>query len=288
MDPVALHQVMQLYFQGRPGPGGASQSLPPPNAPSPLVQARSSLPPASSGQGTSIHPSVPFLPPSTSSSTQSTLISQSYAPPSTQGHSLGMQPLPSPAPSVQTSQVLAPPISQPYTSYRSLGGSFAHIPQAGIAGPSTLPPPSFFGSGDSRSLVNQQRLSSAAATLPRGPQLPRRTAQRRRGPAIQAPVLPSRRQVSPLDTCRTEVLQPDGTMVQSLRVQVKVFPPPHQTSVSICTSHRWIVSLICCLCRGITSYHFMSSFAGLSQHIYSRWTFFIATQCPLHSQLSSC
>jgi hypothetical protein len=72
--------------------------------------------------------------------------------------------------------------------------------------------------------VNQRRLASAAATLPRQPQLPRRGRGRGRGrgPAISAPSL--RRVSRPkIEDCMSTI--PDAQGNFPIRIKVKVYPP---------------------------------------------------------------
>jgi hypothetical protein len=66
--------------------------------------------------------------------------------------------------------------------------------------------------------VNQRRLASAAATLPRQPRLPRRG----RGPAVPAPSL--RRSSGPkVEDCLSTI--PDAQGDFAIRIKVKIYPP---------------------------------------------------------------
>ena len=73
--------------------------------------------------------------------------------------------------------------------------------------------------------ANQARLASALSSIPRNPTLPRRG---RRGPAQHPPPLPSSRKVS-INSC----LSQDASGSHSLRIIVKVMPPPVSSSHSI-------------------------------------------------------
>lgn len=91
--------------------------------------------------------------------------------------------------------------------------------------------------------VNQQRLASAQATLPRAPSLQARRARssRPRGPAIHPPSLPVARKPSVANSCMTEVFHPDGSAVPAARVTVKVYPPQVcdiLMDVTTCSSHN--------------------------------------------------
>ena len=67
--------------------------------------------------------------------------------------------------------------------------------------------------------VNRQRLSAAAAHIPRQPRLPSRG--RRRGPAIHPPGMPRGPRI---DDCYTTV-SVNGTSVPGIHTTVKVYPP---------------------------------------------------------------
>ena len=73
--------------------------------------------------------------------------------------------------------------------------------------------------------ANQARLASALSSIPRNPTLPRRG---RRGPAQHPPALPSSRKVS-INNC----LSQDASGSHSLRIIVKVMPPPVSSSSHI-------------------------------------------------------
>jgi hypothetical protein len=79
--------------------------------------------------------------------------------------------------------------------------------------------------------VNRQRLSAAAAHIPRQPRLPSRG--RRRGPATHPPGMP---RAPRIDDCYTTV-SVNGTSVPGIRTIVKVYPPQvrcHTPSPIIC------------------------------------------------------
>jgi hypothetical protein len=116
------------------------------------------------------------------------------------------------------------PVSQPYQSIQP--HQLGH-PQAATSStyrPNTSFNP-FFG-GAALNLptahANQARLASALSSIPRNPSLPRRG---RRGPAQHPPALPSSRKVS-INNC----LSQDATGSHSLKVIVKVLPPPVSNS----------------------------------------------------------
>jgi hypothetical protein len=67
--------------------------------------------------------------------------------------------------------------------------------------------------------VNRQRLSAAAAHIPRQPRLPSRG--RRRGPATHPPGMP---RAPRIDDCYTAV-SVNGTSVPGIRTIIKVYPP---------------------------------------------------------------
>lgn len=77
------------------------------------------------------------------------------------------------------------------------------------------------GSGVTRQVVNQQRLASASATIPRQPALQARNARRGRRPGttnMQPPGLP------PAPTMENAIItKEDGSI--ALRIRVKIYPP---------------------------------------------------------------
>ena len=121
----------------------------------------------------------------------------------------------------QPSMIQPPPVSQLYRSIRP--HQLGH-PAATTSCPGTSFNP-FFG-GAALSLptahANQARLASALSSIPRNPSLPRRG---RRGPAQHPPALPSSRKVS-INNC----LSQDASGSHSLRIIVKVIPPPVSNS----------------------------------------------------------
>ena len=129
----------------------------------------------------------------------------------------------------QPSMIQPPPVSQLYQNVRS------HQPQAGLGHPAavTSRPGTSFNpflqvGGAALSLptthANQARMASALSSIPRNPSLPRRG---RRGPAQHPPALPSSRKVS-INNC----LSQDASGGHSLRIIVKVMPPPVSRSCS--------------------------------------------------------
>lgn len=114
------------------------------------------------------------------------------------------------------------PIQAVYQSARTL----PTLPMRAVSstqpflGFSALAPPS--ASPLPTQAVNADRLASAAATLPRQQQLPRRGRRRTRGPAVSGPVLGrlASNSLRPrIDDCLVE-LNPS-----TIRVLVKVYPP---------------------------------------------------------------
>jgi hypothetical protein len=69
------------------------------------------------------------------------------------------------------------------------------------------------------SQVNRQRLSAAAAHIPRQPRLP--ICGRRRGPATHPPGIPRGPQI---DDCFT-IISENGENIPGIRTTVKVYPP---------------------------------------------------------------
>ena len=126
----------------------------------------------------------------------------------------------------QPSMIQPPPVSQLYQSIRP------HQPgQSETIASGSRPGTSFnpFLGGSSLNLptahANQARLASALSSIPRNPSLPRRG---RRGPAQHPPTLPSSRKISISNNC----LSRDASGTNSLRIIVKVMPPPVSSSSS--------------------------------------------------------
>ena len=146
----------------------------------------------------------------------------SSGPPSTQPLLLQQtQPQPQPQPSMTQ----PPPVSQLYQNIRP--HQLGHPATTSTTyRPNTSFNPFLGGAalGLPTAHANQARLASALSSIPRNPSLPRRG---RRGPAQHPPALPSSRKVS-INNCLSQ--DPSGS--HSLRVIVKVLPPPVSTSSS--------------------------------------------------------
>lgn len=135
-------------------------------------------------------------------------------------------------PTHNSSNLAAPASIGPYQSAR-LPVAPQGFPSSSVnissSGPSAAPGPFLgfnqLGGMSHASQVNQQRLASAQATLPRAPSLQARRARRTRGPAIHPPSLPTTRKPTIGTTCLTEVFNSDGSTSQGLKIIVKVYPP---------------------------------------------------------------
>jgi hypothetical protein len=149
----------------------------------------------------------------------------------------------------QPSLIQPPPVSQLYQNIRP------HQPQ--VATTTSHPGMSFnpFLGGAALSLptahANQAHLVSAQSTIPRNPSLPQRG---RREPAQHLPALPSSRKVS-INNCLSE----DGSGSHSLKIIVKIMPPP----VSYCS-------------------HSIIDYSGLQSYIFK---YEICFQYQLYSKL---
>jgi hypothetical protein len=126
-------------------------------------------------------------------------------------HPQSLVPLPSHLQQIPPQAV--PSITQLYQNTRAQ--QHGHPAAAAPSAPSFHP---FFGTGlnISTSHVNQARLASASATIPRNPPLNRR----RRGPSATAPTLPRVSSRMTIEKCMQE-----GAEVPSIRMTIRVFPP---------------------------------------------------------------
>jgi hypothetical protein len=143
--------------------------------------------------------------------------------------------MPSPIPPVLPPATIAAPANPigPYQSVRM--PSVSHTPQGhpsqAMMQMSTSPMQPFLGR-DSLAIsmsdqVNQQRRGSAA-NHPRQPRLPSRG--RRRGPAVQPPSLPRRRDIHQIEDCLSTPINNGISEVPIIRIKVKVYPPTVRTT----------------------------------------------------------
>lgn len=140
---------------------------------------------------------------------------------------------------------LTTPIQHTYQSQRTTRGRLPSIPFApygSSAGHPSTPTSSqpFLGLNNlgvsMAAQVNQQRRASAASHLPRQPRLPTRGI-RRRGPAIQPPVMQQREdnRTARLQDCISFVgTDASGAIDQHIRLKVKVYPPQVSNSYVMC------------------------------------------------------
>lgn len=130
----------------------------------------------------------------------------------------------------QPSTTQPPPVSQPYQNVQFRPHQPGH-PATVTSRPATSFNPFLQVGNAALSLptahANQARMASALSSIPRNPSLPRRG---RRGPAQHPPALPSSRKVS-INNC----LSQDASGGHSLRIIVKVMPPPVSSS---CPTNR--------------------------------------------------
>ena len=131
----------------------------------------------------------------------------------TYSHPQPLGPGPTPSHSQQMPPQAVPSITQLYQNTRAQ--QHGHPAAAASLAPSFHP---FFGTGLNISTlhVNQARLASASATIPRNPPLNRR----RRGPSAAAPTLPRVSSRMSIEKCMQE-----GAEVPSIRMTIRIFPP---------------------------------------------------------------